>query len=303
MWMEVTMRALSTCLALVLTCSATRADPDDERAKNQLKSDNYTVTWGTPPAYRPDAELEVGFGNGHGGWLVWARFRPGKDGVEVLSIKNEEEWPADGAKRPPDRDPVVVKHARLEPDAYAALLRDIAVVAAAELEPVERKEATRSTNDFWVSARLTAGGKTLLDLDWAGYDGSRAEVEYAKPGAVVLLAREAIKGIASEEHSLTAGERAWASGKFARDWKRFKGLRSHWWVVERSVITVGFVGDAAAFPALREVLGGDPEDRSVYHAINAVTRLTGKDVRDKPVERMDVEKTRRKVLDLIKDKK
>jgi hypothetical protein len=34
-----------------------------------------------------------------------------------------------------------------------------------------------------------------------------------------------------------------------------------------------------------------------------VTRLTKKDVRDKPVEEMDIEKTRRKILDLLGDGK
>ena len=74
------MRALSTCFALVLACSAHGAEPDNERAKKQLKSDNYTVTWGKAPTYEAEAELEIGDGNGHGGWLSWMRFRPGKEG-------------------------------------------------------------------------------------------------------------------------------------------------------------------------------------------------------------------------------
>jgi hypothetical protein len=191
----------------------------------------------------------------------------------------------------------------MKPDAYAALLRDLAVVDAAELKPIERNFLSRSSYDFWVYARLTAKKKTLIDLDWAGYHGSSTEVEYAKPRAAVNLTREAIKGLDFKEHTLTEVERGWASAKFARDWKRFKDSKFHWWVRERYIMTIGVIGDPTALPTLREILGGDPKDRCVYHAINAVTRLTKKDVRDNPVEEMDVEKTRRKVLDLLRDVK
>jgi len=133
-------------------------------------------------------------------------------------------------------------------------------------------------------------------------------VDFAKPRAAVRLAWEAVKGLDIKDHTLTDGERAWASAKFARDWKKFKGLEFHWWVRERYIETVGVVGDKAALPVLRDILAADPpwgasDGRCVYYAINAVTRLTKKDVRDKPVEEMDIEKTRQKVLDLIKDKK
>ena len=99
--------------------------------------------------------------------------------------------------------------------------------------------------------------------------------------------------------------------KFARDRKDFEGLEFHWWVQERYIETIGVVGDKSAFPVLREILATDPpkekprdasDGRCVYLAINAVTRLTKKDVRDKPVADMDIEKTRQKVLDLIKEK-
>ena len=43
--------------------------------------------------------------------------------------------------------------------------------------------------------------------------------------------------------------------------------------------------------------------RCVYYAINAVTRLTKQDVRDKLVEEMDVEKTRQRVLEMLRGRK
>ena len=45
----------------------------------------------------------------------------------------------------------------------------------------------------------------------------------------------------------------------------------------------------------------DPKKRPAYYAINAITRILKKDVREKPVEEMDIEKTRKKVLELLKD--
>jgi hypothetical protein len=306
------MRVFSASLALVVACPAAGAEPDEERAKNQFKSENYTVSWGTAPAFDPLAELEIGDGNGHGGTLGWLRFQPGQDGVDVLSVRFDEGWHPYKSKWPPDRAPVAVKRARLKPDAYAALLRGLAVVDSAKLKPVERNGFTSSTNDFWAHARLTRGEKTLLELDWAGYEGSLKEVKYVKPRATVNLAREAVKGLDFKDHTLTDGERAWASAKFARDWKKFEGLESHWWVRERYIETIGVVGDKAALPVLREILAAEPpkgkpraasDGRCIYHAINAVTRLTNKDVRAKPVEEMDIEKTRLKVLDLLSERK
>jgi len=303
---------LPACFALAVICSANRAEPGDDRAKKQLQSDNYTVTWGEASTFEPQAELEIGDGNGHGGTLGWVRFQPGKDRVDVLSIQFDKGWHPYESKWPPDRAPVAVKQARLKPDAYAALLRDLAVVDSAKLKPVERNGFTTSSHDFWVYARLTTDKKTLIDLNWAGYEGNGHELEFAKPRAAVRLSREAIKGLDFEEHTLTDWERAWASDKFAHDWKKFKGLDFHWWVRERYIETVGVVGDEAALPVLREILAAQPpkgkpressDERCVYYAINAVTRLANKDVREKPVEEMDIEKTRLKVLDLIKDKK
>lgn len=304
------MRALPACFVMVVLCSANRAETGDDRAKKQLQSDNYTASWGAARVFERKAELEIGDGNGHGGTLGWFRFQPGEDGVEILSIQFDEGWQPYESKWPPDRAPVAVKRARLKLDAYVALLHDLAVVDSAELKPVERNGSTSSSNDFWVYARLATNKRTLLDLNWAGYEGSAGALEFAKPRAAVHLAREAVKGLDFKDHTLTDGERAWASTKFTRDWETFKALNFHWWVRERYIQTIGVVGDEAALPILREILTTEPpkgkpressDGRCVYYTINAVTRLTKRDVRDKPVEEMDIEKTRLKVLELIKD--
>jgi hypothetical protein len=296
---ELLLRASFACIVTVLAASVLGADPDTGRVREHFKSDNYTVAWKATRTFDSDAELEIGDGSGHGFTLGWVRLRPRDGWVDVLSFQLAQGLHPYGSKWPPDRAPVTVRHARMKPDAYAALLRDLAVVDAAKLDPIRRDSWTSSSRDFWVYARLTANKKTLVDLDWAGYWGSLTEPDFAKPQAAVALARAAIRDLDFKEHTLAEEERAWASAKFARDWKKIKESGSHWWVRERYIIMIGVVGDASALSALRDAMQGDPKDRCVYYAINAVTRLTKKDVRDKPVEEMDVEKTRRRVLDAL----
>ena len=118
--------------------SGESAEPDEERVKKQFKSDNYKVTWGPVATYDSNATLEIGDGNGHGFTLGWMRFLPGNDGVDVLSIRLNEDRQPYKSKWPPDRAPVTIKRARMTPNAYRELLDDLAVVNAAKLKPVRR---------------------------------------------------------------------------------------------------------------------------------------------------------------------
>lgn len=318
------MRIGSICVTLALATSIARAEPDDERIRKRFESANYTVTWGDVAAFDAAAELETGDGYGHGGTLAWMRFQPGQDGVRVLSIRLDLGHGPHGSKWPPDAAPVEVTRAVLKPQAYARLLRSLAVVDAARLAPVDQGYSW-SSNNFWVNAQLRADQQVLLDLNWSGYQSRGTEVEYAKPLAAVTVARAARGELDFAEHALTDEDRRWASAKFVRDLKKFDAIEkvkgrelSHWWVRERYIITIGVIGDAAALPTLRDILANAPAERHkhdtpgidmsksqdslVYHAINAITRLTKKDVRPQPVEEMDVEATRRKVLDLMDGK-
>jgi hypothetical protein len=280
-----------------------QSDELRDRAKKQLQSDNYTVTYGATPVFDADATLEIGDGSGHGFTLGWMRFKPTQGGVEVLTIDLAEGRMPYKSKWPPDLAPITIKCAKMKPDAYAGLLRDLATVDSAKLQRNPAALSGSSSRNFWVQARLTAKDKNLMDMNWAGYDGFPAELQFAKPNAAVTVAREAVERLDFKEHSLTQEERAWASAKFVGHWKKFKGMDSYWWVNERSIIVIGVAGDKTALPTLREILGGSPKDLCVYYGINAVTRITNKDVRDRPLEEMDVEKTRRKVLELLRDVK
>ena len=323
------MRPFAACIVVALLGPAASAPPDEEQVRNHFKSDDYTVTWGNVAAYDANSELEIGDGNGHGGTLGWLRFRPGREAVDVLSIDFDKAWKLQHSTWPEDSVPVQVKRARMNPDAYAALLKALAVVDSAQLRPVERKLGIpfkSSSNNAWVYARVSTGNETRLDLNWSGYPSTEEEVPRAKPLAAVALARAAVNGLDFAEHAPTDEDRGWASAKFARDLKKFAEIEnskgnelSHWWVRDRYVMTIGVVGDASALPTLREILVNAPAerhkhdfagidmshsaDRLVYYAINAITRLTKKDVRPRPVEEMDVEPTRRKVLDLLPEGK
>jgi hypothetical protein len=293
------MRSLFACITMILAIPVFCSEQDVDRVRKLLASENYTVTWAAARLFDFGAELEIGNGSGHGQTLSWLRFRPEQGQVNVLSVQFDWGLRPYQSKWPPDRAPVTVKHARMKKAAYAALLHHLAVVDSATLKRTGRHSSS-SSHSLWVFARLTANKETLINLDWAGYAGNPAELQNAKPNAAVTLAWEAVKGLDFREHTLTAEERGWASAKFACDWKKHKESGQHWFMRENSIITIGVVGDATALPTLGGILHGDPKDRCVYHAINAITRLTKTDVRDRPVEEMDVEKTRQKVLDLLR---
>jgi hypothetical protein len=314
------MQALLICLiASGASSTALGDDEDGKQVREHFKSDNYTVEWGDVRTLDAGEELEIGYGSGHGFTLGWLRFQPQQDSVDVLSIELiRRRLKPYQSKWPPDQVPVVIKRAEMKRESYIALLRDLALVNAAELHPVRRHSGLFSTNDFWVYVRLVAGKKTCLDLEWAGYWCDRKEADFAKPQAAVTLAREAVEMLEFKDYTLNKEDREWASAKFNRDWMLFKNAEFHWWVRERYIMMIGVAGEKSALSTLRGILprdpgeespmstilgilSRDPRDRSVYYAINAITRITKIDVRDKPVEEMDLEITRGKVLDMLRE--
>jgi hypothetical protein len=177
----------------------------------------------------------------------------------------------------------------------------LAIVDAAQLRPLKQNSGISSANG-WMHARLSGIKTVLMDHDWAGYFHPDTEIERAKPSAAVGLAQRAIMPLDLVQHTLTEKERSWASIKFDRDWNRFKNSQSHWWVRYRAIQTIGVVGNFSALLTLRGILEDNSAEFAVYYAINAITRLTKTDVRDQPVQEMDLEKTRRRVLAMLREK-
>ena len=71
---------------------------------------------------------------------------------------------------------------------------------------------------------------------------------------------------------------------------------------------MGPVADESALPTLLLILSEPPgaddtsKQRRIYYAINAITRITGRDLRPRPVEEMDIESTRTKLLEAFAKK-
>lgn len=311
-------------LTLAIPCFAAPSATDRIRKYVRPMSpiDHYDVKPGHPVAYNNAARLEVCSGGGHGFGLDWLLFEPKSDTVRVLSIKFNENCKHYYSKWPPDTPVVETRCGSMKPADYAALLKNIAEVEAVTITAVKMREnplrplpvgGWGSSADFWSYVLLQDKGKTLLDSDYAGYEGSHGQLAYAKPSAEVDITEEAISKLDLKEHQLTDAERAWASAKFIRDLPKFQN-GGHWWVIERYIMLIGLIGDRSVLPKLREILSlYDPHERSdihldtkrivdnrcVYYAINAITRLLKKDVRGHPVENMDIEKTREQVLKLF----
>jgi hypothetical protein len=271
------------------------------KAESLLLAPSSIIEWADPPAWEGMPGLEIGDGSGHGFTLRWVRFKPGKDGVEVLQLKLVLGRVPYETKWPPDRAPLEVRRGTMDPAEYAGLLRVVATLGAATLKERPSGRSVGSSADFWVSARVASAEKELLEASWAGYRSSGMEHAYAQPRAIVEFADERVQAaVKLEEATLTAGERAWISGKVVRDWSRIDREKSFWWWVrERYLILAGVAGDASLLPFLKERIGGDPRSRETYHAVNSATRLLGKDVRGTPVEEMDIEVVRPKLLQLL----
>jgi hypothetical protein len=309
------------CLSLLAVMATGVVNPPDAWAKRHLISDDYTVQWGKVAKIDPTAELEVADAHDHFPWnLDWYRFRPGKDGVEVLSIRYSGGVGKEkGDKWPKDANAVRVGTARVKTAEYEKLLHGLAVVDSATLKEVEREGVSFTWHHFLWHTRLTANKKTLLDLHWCGAPGSQEQLKYPKPQAAMRLVEEVVWSLDFKEYKLTDDDRAWASAKFFRDWKTLAKNEETWWVQDRAFSVIGEVGDNSVLPIFRDILNEEPvkvdpddprteqgkqmQEYGWYRAINAATRLLKKDVRDKPVENMDVEKTRKKVVELLKDVK
>lgn len=294
------MRIIVVCIVVLFAGLDLDAQVVPDNLKRLLKSKDYTVIWNANrPRYQLSSELTIGYGNGHGGSLGWIRFVPGKINVVILSVEFDEGWHPYTSKWPPDRAPVSIKSGNIDYKVYRSLLSNLAFVASAKLKPKLRNSVSMSSSDFWVSAKLTSRSKTVMDLDWAGYWSSTDEIYFAKSRAAVKLVRGEVDRLVLKPHTLTDDERHWGSLKFVNDWKVFENREFYWWIRERYIVVIGVIGNRIAIPTLIEIMNGDPKQRYVYHAVNALTRLLKKDVRSKPVEEMDVEKSRKNVLELI----
>lgn len=256
----------------------------------------------------------------------------GQDGVEVLSV----EYCGWKKEKDAKEAPVEIRSAHINTVEYEALLRALAVVDSATLKEVEQNDRLSTWHHFLWQARVTANKKTLLDLNWCGAPGSKEQLQCAKPQAAVRL----VQGMKFDfkDHALTADDRAWVSAKFQRQWEWFRAydffavlvdriggaldeewvrrdsLPYGWWVRDRVLAIGAEVGAPAAVRVLRDILESEPKDphdadsidEKVLEwdeALEAVSRLAKKDVREKMLGLVDYDASRKKALELLKDVK
>jgi hypothetical protein len=264
----------------------------------------FSVQWHDPPAWDRQAEVETGSGSGHGFTLSWNRFHPKGEDVEILSVTYSAGRKPYDSTWPPDDAPVTARKAGLNRGEYAAMLQVLATLEAATLNEKKTNHYGFSTGSFYAYIRVARPDQDLFREEYAGYPGTQKEPQYAKAQAAAAFVTDFLKSVPLKDQPLGREDRAWVSERFARDWKRvIPHDKFYGWVQERLLILVGAAGDDSALPLLAEVIrDGDPKDRKTYYAINAATRLLGKDVRDKPLEEMDVLEVKRRILPLLERK-
>lgn len=266
---------------------------------------SYRVEWKDPAVLEPSRELVLGSGSGHGSMLTWQRLRPKDDGVEILSIEFRGNRKPYQTKWGPDAGQAVLQRSSLAKDDYAALLAVIGMIRAASIVEVSTNHFFSTSGDFYVFVQAPEPRDRGYLAEYAGYQGTSGERRYAKPTAIERCVRDVLKKVEWTRGEPTAEDRAWVGRKFVDDWTRINQIeeKGYWWVQESALQLVGLAGDASALPVLTEIIrDGKADDRKTYYAINAATRLCGTDVRDKPVETMDIDATRAKLLPLLEKK-
>ena len=261
----------------------------------------FNIEWGQPKTLDTNGRLELIFASTDGPDLSVTRFQPGENEVDILTVavnlKDIEHRP----KWPDDRAPVEAKRGSMKLDTYQQLLRDIAQIESAKLTLKGKPLGSPDYHEDWFQVEFFTERKPSISMFWFGVGDFDRTGNRTKSLGANILGYRAIKDLPCSEAQLTDEDRAWASKMFARQWRRVDkwSLREEM-LEEALIVLIGAVGDNQALSKLGRIIRHDDEPKLVYHAINAVTRITGKDLRTKPVEEMDLEANKEQILDLIK---
>lgn len=269
-------------------------------AKQSLKEN----TWSEGPARDADPDRLEGTwetGSGHGFTLRLYRFRREGASLRLDRLSYGPDRSPYATPFPPERYPVKVETA-VAPAATARAAFALALRASAlRLEPkTDDEDPSRgfgsrwgSTGDFHSLVRLEQGGRVVYAGSYTGYPGSQHEQAYVAVDACSVVFAAAFRGLAWSERAADDADRSVLlerSGGFGED---------AWWVRERLLVMVGALGDRRFEPFLKKVIGLplDETKRPHYHAINAFARISGVELRTRPVEAMDVAAVRAAYLD------
>ncbi|MBI4243816.1 MAG: hypothetical protein HY606_06970 [Planctomycetes bacterium] len=300
-----------------------------ESAATYLKSRFHTFTVSYPDSFYDfpnDSTIEIGSGAGHSNLLRWYKFEPDGDTIKILSILFTYNPKIKGNKFPPDEVSIKCTQGIISLSKYCEFKQLIAFIQSAKIvksiktekhiDPVTGKVKMGATTwttsaNFWSNIQvLNKDGNEILSDNFSGYEGSRTEPEYAKSNACIKAANDFLRDIKLIECNLKDKDKIWATSKFKRDYTKFLLGKDYWWIFQRYILMSGIACNIQILPMLKTILlqceNNDPavskmKDNISYYAINATTRLTGKDVRIPPIENMDIPVVRKLVLDQLEE--
>jgi hypothetical protein len=182
-------------------------EPPEGARRHLSDSSTFTVEWRTPVEWGADAEIEVDSGrynccHDREPALEWYRLHRAGDRVEVLHLETGGGNDAVKARG------VRVERAWIEPKGYEDLLRDLAWISGARLQPRESiLLRVRSGCSIWSYARISGGSRESWEDAWAGGSGFGDELRYARSRACVARVAEAVSRERFESFEATPADR------------------------------------------------------------------------------------------------
>jgi len=191
--------------------------------------------------------IDVEYGSGHGGSLVFARLRVGGETttVERVSYQGYLDRPLDAAS-----PAGVASRADVPTSAVRPLLDAVRALSRAQVTRRPGESGGTTSNDFFVLVRACAPAPAPSPTwEFAGYSGDSDLAHYAATAAVVSMAQGIIDKLAWTPVPAADLRRTHFSDAFERN--RDSCVKPfHWWVMERSVEALGWFGDRGALPTV-----------------------------------------------------
>jgi hypothetical protein len=184
--------------------------------------------------------IDVEYGSGHGGSLVFARLRVGDEttAVERLSYQAYRDRAKDAAS-----PAGVASRAEAPTSVVRPFLDAVRALSRAQVTNPD-DHGGGSSNDFFVLVRVCAAAPAPSPTwEFAGYQGDASE--YGAQAAVVSMAQAIFDKLAWTPVAAADLRRTHFSDAFERN-RDLCVKDFHWWVMERSVEALGWFGDRGA---------------------------------------------------------
>lgn len=192
----------------------------------------------------PPCVLDIEFGSGHGGSLTFVRLEFGATTTACERVS----WQA--YRRNPEQVPGRAHRADVATTTMAPLLDLVRALSAVRVTEKSTDQLRTSSADFFVLVRVMAPeGAEIRTWEYAGYPGTRNQVTYAAPQAVVNRARELLESVAWAPVPVPDLRKTHFPDAFERN-RDIYAKKFHWWVTERSIEALGWFGNRSAIPTV-----------------------------------------------------